>query len=52
MSWLVFMYGVEKKNKGSVQNHGGRSARWLVLVSGCYSGERMKITGMCLLNSL
>ena len=33
MSWLVFMYAVKKK-KGSVQNHGGRSAGWLVLVSG------------------
>ena len=32
MSWLVFMYAVKKK--GSVQNHGGRSAGWLVLVSG------------------
>ena len=46
MSWLVFMYAVKKK-KGSVQNHGGRSAEWLVLVSGC-----LKIMGMCLLNSL
>ena len=45
MSWLVFMYAVKKK--GSVQNHGGRSAGWLVLVSGW-----LKIMGMCLLNSL
>ena len=25
---------LKKKKKGSVQNHGGRSAGWLVLVSG------------------
>ena len=34
MSWLVFMYGVQKKKKGFVQNHEGRAAVWLVLVSG------------------
>ena len=44
---LASVYVCSFKKKGSVQNHGGRSAEWLVLVSGW-----LKIMGMCLLNSL
>ena len=50
MSWLVFMYGVEKKKDLSrtmeVDQRGGLC---YFLVG--YSSERIKIMGMCLLNS-